>query len=225
MNLLGALVAAILIATPSPTSTDWSIAPNAGETLSPLTGTALATLAPGASVEGEFTITHTNAIDGPVDITATTADPVTSLESHLLVTATLNGRAGAPVRLGSLLRDGAVARSGALLTRGPATLDVTVTMDPATTDDRMDSIAFTFFVTVSNEPVILPGQPGGPGSGSGSSSGGTAPGHGVPVLAYSGQAVSVLALVAGLALVIFGVVLLIRRRRRDDSPPELRSTS
>ena len=222
MNVIGALVAIVLVAAPPPTSGDWSITPNTGETLSPLSGAAIATLAPGASVEGEFTIAHTDAIDGPVDITAKTTDPVSSLETHLIVTTTLNGHAGPPQTLGSLLRNGTVARAGALLTPGPATLDVAVTMDPATTTDMRDSIGFTFFVTVSNQPVILPGQPGDPGTGGGT---GTTPGSGGKILAYTGQAVSIFLVTMGAGFLFFGLVLVLRRRRRASSPPDVRGSS
>ena len=224
MNLIGALIAIVLVAAP-PTTSDWSITPNPGQTLSPLSGASMATLAPGASVKGEFTIAHTDAIDGPVDITAKTSDPVSTLETHLIVTTTLNGHAGPPQTLAALLRSGAVARAGALLTPGPATLDVTVTMDPATTSDMVDSIAFTFFVTVSDQPVILPGQPGdpgGPGSGGGS---GSTPASGGKILAYTGQAVSAFVLALGAGFLLFGVVLVLRRRRRASDPPDVQSSS
>ncbi len=215
MNLLGAVLSVLLVASPPPTSGDWSLTPIPGSALSPASGLATATLAPGASVSGTFRIVHTAAIDGPVDVSATTTDPVSAFEDQLLVTASLNGHAGPTSTLGSLLRGSATARAGILLPDGPATLTVSIKLDPrVAASEALDSAAFTLFVTVSNEIVILPGQSADPGSGSASGSGRGSPGL-ASILAPTGTAISAAMIAGGIALLLLGVLLLLRRRRRS----------
>jgi LPXTG-motif cell wall-anchored protein len=205
VNALGMLVALALLSSPSPASTDWTVVPLSGAAISAPGTTANPLLIPGQSSTSGYLITHTDAIDGPLDVTATTTDPRGSFEDHLFVTVEVNGGQGQTGTLGALLRHSDVLRATNALPSGPVVLTVKIELDPASTAaQRLRQINFTLFVTVSNEVVQLP-SPGHPPSTSG---GGSA-------LAYTGQVISGAAILLGCALSGFGIVLLLRRRRRS----------
>jgi LPXTG-motif cell wall-anchored protein len=160
---------------------------------------------PGQSSTSGYLITHTDAIDGPLDVSAKSTDAASDFEDHLSVTVAVNGVVGQTQTLAALLRHSDVARATNALPRGPVTLTVTIKFDPnAGPTERLRSIDFTLFVTVSNEVVQLPVQPSDPGGG-------------VPRLPTTGQAISITALVLGGSLTGFGIVLVLRRRRRRPS--------
>jgi hypothetical protein len=201
VNILGVLMAIVIASAPPPTSADWSITPTSGPAVSAPGSSGNPLLMPGDSSTSGYLITHTDAIDGPLDISATSSDPATSFEDDLLVTVAVNGVAGQTRTLGSMLQDSSVARATNALPAGPVVLTVKIELDPtATSVQRLRTVDFDLFVTVSDEVVQLPMQPSDPG----------AP---VPPLAPTGQALSVAALVLGGSLTGFGVVLILRRRR------------
>jgi hypothetical protein len=201
MNVLGVLMAIVIASSPPPTSGDWSITPTSGPAVSAPGSTGDPLLVPGGSSTSGYLITHTDAIDGPLDISATSTDPANSFEDELLVTVAVNGVAGQTRTLGSMLQDSSVARATNALPSGPVVLTVKIELDPtATSVQRLRTVDFTLFATVSDEVVRLPQQPADPG----------AP---APPLAPTGQAISITALVLGGSLTGFGVALVLRRRR------------
>lgn len=201
MNILGVLMAIVIASAPPPTSADWSITPTSGPAVSAPGSAGNPILIPGQSSTSGYLITHTDAIDGPLDISATSSDPATSFEDELLVTVAVNGVAGQTMTLGTMLQHSSVARATNALPSGPVMLTVKIELDPAATVvQRLRTVDFELFATVSDEVVQLPMQPSDPG----------AP---VPPLAPTGQAISVAALVLGGSLTGFGIVLILRRRR------------
>ena len=201
MNILGVLMAIVIASAPPPTSADWSITPTSGPAVSAPGSAGNPILIPGQSSTSGYLITHTDAIDGPLDISATSTDPATSFEDELLVTVAVNGVAGQTMTLGTMLQHSSVARATNALPSGPVMLTVKIELDPAATVvQRLRTADFELFATVSDEVVQLPMQPSDPG----------AP---VPPLAPTGQAISVAALVLGGSLTGFGIVLILRRRR------------
>jgi hypothetical protein len=201
VNVLGVLMAIVIASAPPPTSGDWSITPTSGPAVSAPGDSGNPLLMPGDSSTSDYLITHTDAIDGPLDISATSSDPASSFEDDLLVTVAVNGVTGQTRTLGSMLQHSSVARATNALPTGPVVLTVKIELNPAATSvDRLRTVDFDLFATVSDEVVQLPLQPGDPG----------AP---VPPLAPTGQAISVAALVLGGSLTGFGLVLFLRRRR------------
>ena len=201
MNILGVLMAIVIASAPPPTSADWSITPTSGPAVSAPGSAGNPILIPGQSSTSGYLITHTDAINGPLDISATSSDPATSFEDELLVTVAVNGVAGQTMTLGTMLQHSSVARATNALPSGPVMLTVKIELDPAATVvQRLRTVDFELFATVSDEVVQLPMQPSDPG----------AP---VPPLAPTGQAISVAALVLGGSLTGFGIVLILRRRR------------
>jgi hypothetical protein len=201
VNILGVLLAIVIASAPPPTSADWSITPTSGPAVSAPGTSANPDLMPGQSSTSGYLITHTDAIYGPLDISATSTDAPSDFEDHLLVTVAVNGVVGQTQTLAGLLWDSDVARATNALPSGPDVLTVTIKFDPnAGPTERLRNIDFTLFATVSNEVVQLPMQPSDP----------TSP---VPPLAPTGQEISVAALVLGGSLTGFGIVLILRRRR------------
>jgi hypothetical protein len=201
VNILGVLMAIVIASAPPPTSADWSITPTFGPAVSAPGSAANPALVPGQSSTSGYLITHTDAIDGPLDISATSTDPASGFDDDLLVTVAVNGVAGQTKTLGSMIEESSVARATNALPSGPVELTVKIELAPSSTSvERLRSTDFMLFATVSDEVVQLPLQPGDPGAG-------------IPPLAPTGQAISVVALVLGGSLTGFGIVLLLRRRR------------
>lgn len=205
MNILGVLMAIVIASSPTPTSADWTITPVSGPAVSaPGTG-ANPALVPGQASTSGYLITHTDAIHGPLDVTATSTDAPNSFEDHLRVTVAVNGIAGQTQTLAAMLRHSAIARATNALPRGTDLLTVRIELDPTSTDQqRLSTVGFTLFVTVSDQVVQLPGQPGSPGD----------RGTGIPSLPTTGQAISFGAILLGFSLTGVGLVLVLRRRRR-----------
>jgi LPXTG-motif cell wall-anchored protein len=202
VNVVGVLMAIVIAASPSPSSTDWTITPVFGPAISAPGTSANPALVPGQSSTSGYLITHTDAIHGPLDVSASSTDAVSSFEDHLLVTVAVNGVAGQTKTLGQLLRHSGVVRGTTALPSGPAMLTVTVELDPASTSvQRLRLVDFTLFVTVSDEVVPLAGPPNDPI-------------RGLPGLPITGQTVSLAAILLGGLLIVGGTVLVLRRRRR-----------
>jgi LPXTG-motif cell wall-anchored protein len=202
VNALGVLMAIVIAAGPPPTSADWAVTPVFGPAVSAPGASGNPLLVPGQSSTSGYLITHTDAIDGPLDVTASSTDPASSFEDHLLVTVAANGVAGQTVTLGQLLRHSGIARATTALPSGPVMLTVTTELDPASTSpQRLRVIDFTLFVTVSDQVLPLAGSPGDPAGG-------------LPGLPITGQAISVTAILLGSSLIGLGTVLVLRRRRR-----------
>jgi LPXTG-motif cell wall-anchored protein len=202
VNLLGVLMAIVIASSPPPTSADWSITAVGGSAIA-ATGTSVnPQLLPGQASTGEYLITHTDAIAGPLDVTASTTDAPSSFEDNLLVTVAVNGVAGQTMSLDTLLWNGGVVRATSALPSGPVVLTVTIELAPnASSAQRLRSIDFTLFATVSDEVVSLPTQPDDPFAGP-------------PPLASTGQAISLAAILLGGSLSGLGLILVLRRRRR-----------
>jgi hypothetical protein len=202
VNVIGVLMAIVIASSPPPTSADWTITPAFGPAMSAPGSAANPELVPGQSSTSGYLITHTDAIDGPLDVSATSTDAASSFEDHLLVTVAVNGIAGQTKTLGAMLRHSGVARATNALPTGPVILTVKIELDPVSTGaERLRSVGFTLFATVSDEVVQLPSAP-------------TDPGGSLPPLAPTGQAISIAAMVLGGSLTGFGLVLVLRRRRR-----------
>ncbi len=212
MNVLGVLMAIVIAAGPPPTSADWTITPVFGPAVSAPGTSANPALIPGQSSTSGYLITHTDAIDGPLDVTASSTDAASSFEDHLLVTVAVNGVAGQTKTLGQLLRHSGIVRATTALPSGPAMLTVRMELDPASTSaQRLRLVDFTLFVTVSDEVIPLDGPPIDPTSG-------------LPRLPTTGQTISVTAILLGGSLVGFGVALVLRRRRKRPASEFAQST-
>jgi LPXTG-motif cell wall-anchored protein len=213
VNLLGMLLAIALVGA-APTPADWSITPVFGPAVSAPGTVANPVLVPGQSSTSGYLIDHTDAIDGPLDVTAESSDPASNYEDNLLVTVAVNGVKGQTRTLGDLLRRSGIARATTALPSGPDMLTVSVELDPdAPGSTRLREIEFTFSVTLSDEVVVLPGQAGDPGPG------------GVPPLAKTGQVIPFAIVVTGLSLIALGILLVLRRRRRGRSVEIVQTTN
>jgi LPXTG-motif cell wall-anchored protein len=202
VNVVGLMMAIVIASSPPPTSADWTITPAFGAAMSAPGSAENPELVPGQFSTSGYLITHTDAIDGPLDVSATSTDAPSSFEDHLLVSVAVNGIAGQTQTLGGMLRHSDIARATTALPTGPVILTVKIELDPASTGaERLRSVDFTLFATVSDEVVQLPSTPADP-AGS------------VPPLAATGQVISVAAMVLGGSLTAFGLVLVLRRRRR-----------
>jgi LPXTG-motif cell wall-anchored protein len=205
VNLFGMLLTIALVGA-APTPADWSITPVFGPAISAPGTVANPDLVLGQSSTSGYLIDHTDAIDGPLDVTAASSDPASNYEDNLLVTVAVNGVKGQTRTLGDLLRKSGIARATTALPSGPDMLTVSVELDPdAPGSTRLREIEFTLSVTLSDEVVVLPGQAGDPGRGT------------VPPLAKTGQVVSFAIIVTGLSLIALGILLVLRRRRRGRS--------
>lgn len=212
MNVLGVLMAVVIASAPTPTSADWSITPVYGPAVSAPGTSSNPELMPGQASTSGYLITHTDAIDGPLDVSATSTDAASDFENHLRVTVAVNGGTGHTQTLANLLWHSGTLRATNALPSGPVMLTVTIKFDSnAGPTERLRSIDFTLLATVSNEVVALPGRPGDPGAG-----------H--KPLAPTGQALSIGALVLGGSLTGFGVLLVVRRRRTKPVPTNVQPT-
>ena len=203
---LGVLVVVALLAGQSPTPADWSITPVFGPAVAAPGTSANPLLMPGDSSTSGYLITHTDAITGPLDITASSTDTPSNFEDNLLVTVAVNGVRGQTETLDQLLWHSGIVRATSALPTGPVMLTVTIELDPsAPPSTRLRDIHFVLSATVSDEVVTLPGQPSDPGGGR------------VPPLAATGQTVSFVAILVGGSLLGLGMVLILRRRRGRES--------
>jgi LPXTG-motif cell wall-anchored protein len=207
VNLMAAVLTILLTAGASPTPADWSITPVFGPAVAAPGTTANPLLMPGDSSTSGYLITHTDAIHGPLDITASSSDIPSNFEDNLLVTVAVNGVRGQTGTLDDLLWHSGVVRATSALPDGPVMLTLTIELDPsAPPSTRLRIIHFVLSATVSDEVVSLPGQPSDPGGGR------------VPPLATTGQAISAVAILLGGSLLAGGLILVLRRRRRRPSP-------
>jgi LPXTG-motif cell wall-anchored protein len=234
MNLVGAVLALAVAVGPASPPHTWSITMLDGSDSAASELFAGTSLAPGAPLESGYLVTHSADITGPIDITAVTEDAPTDFEEHVFITVGVNGKAGDTVRLDRLLRNGAVARATLAMPRGTARLTVSAMLDPSlTTQLMLRDIRFTFLITVSDQVLTLPADPGDPGtsggtggngsgsgsgaggSGSGANGDGSSPAGGLPA---TGGTISEVPLVLAAVTIGGGVALLLRRRRAGASP-------